>query len=386
MAKATVDPVRFRQSLLGLLESEPPREEKLLAELEARRQEGCPLYSSILYLLTHLSFSEHEAKRHWQRVSAHRESLKAMLGRDVGLRVAVLDYFVNVNRELRNPKVIEIAIYEKTERSAITDGLTGLYNHAYFLQVLRREVQRSKRHRLQLSLVLLDLDDFKRVNDTRGHLEGDRVLVKTAGLVRESLREIDVAARYGGEEFAVVLPDTPRTGAYVVADRIRRRVDAYHRRRRDAGQVTISGGVATYPEDATTAEGLIQRADEGLYRSKAAGKNRITLVQGERRRNPRVPSSHRLALTGGDGLRTVARVKNVSEGGLLIRLRRALQVGATIDLETAVHTAPALRGQVVRVERVAGPSPSYDVGVRLLADPTQTARAFRRLSAPAAHV
>ena len=107
----------------------------------------------------------------------------------------------------------------------MTDGLTGLYNHAYFLQALRQEVLRSKRHGLKAALLLLDLDDFKRVNDVRGHVEGDRVLMKAAAIVRDSVREIDVAARYGGEEFAVLLPDTSRLGAFVVAERIRRRVE-----------------------------------------------------------------------------------------------------------------------------------------------------------------
>ena len=167
--------------------------------------------------------------------------MRAALGRDPGLRVAILDYFVNVSHELRNPKMIEIAIYERTERSAVTDGLTGLYNHAYFLQALRQEVLRSKRHGLKAALLLLDLDDFKRVNDERGHVEGDRVLMKAAAIVRDSVREIDVAARYGGEEFAVLLPDTSRLGAFVVAERIRppdrgalrARADAGHRLRRD---------------------------------------------------------------------------------------------------------------------------------------------------------
>ncbi len=99
---------------------------------------------------------------------------------------------------------------------------------------------------------MLDLDNFKKVNDAHGHVEGDRVLMQAAALVRESLREIDVAARYGGEEFAVVLPDTPRIGAHLVAERIRRRIEEHFARRRAATRVTISGGVAVFPDDAGT--------------------------------------------------------------------------------------------------------------------------------------
>jgi diguanylate cyclase (GGDEF)-like protein len=360
--------VGYRQALLQLLESNPPHEEKLLAEFEQRSDEG-PLYSSILYILTHLSFPEGEARRHWKQIRAHRDRLKERLGRDVGTRVSLLDYFVNLNRELKNPKIIEISIYERTERSAITDGLTGLYNHAYFLQALRREIHRSKRHDLKMSLAMFDLDDFKKLNDTRGHLEGDKVLMKASALIKETLREIDVAARYGGEEFAVILPETSASGAFVVAERIRLKIAQFFRRKAGGPKVTVSGGVAAYPEDSEALEELIRRADQGLYRSKAAGKNRITLAQGERRRHLRVPASHPLTLSGGRGKKgAIARAKNVSEGGLLLSIRDSVPVGSKISLVIRPGSSPALslRGEVVRVDRTAGRDARYELGVRLL--------------------
>ncbi|MGE0453122.1 MAG: diguanylate cyclase [Vicinamibacteria bacterium] len=362
------DPVAFRQSLLHLLEANSPKEEPLLAQLEGLREEGHPVYSSLLYILAHLSFSEAEARRHWRSITAHRASLRMVLGRDLGLRVAILDYFVNVNHALKNPKVIELSIYERTERSAVTDGLTGLYNHAYFLGALRRELQRARRHETRLALVMLDLDNFKKVNDSRGHLEGDKVLIKTAALVRESLREMDVAARYGGEEFAVILPDTLRAGGHVVAERIRRRVEERFRRRRGGTPITISGGVACFPEDAASVEELVQRADEGLYRSKADGKNRITLIDGERRRHLRVPVSARIVVNA-DERRVAARAKNVSESGLLLSVQEPMPIGSNVGLLVHPHGGEriGLRGEVVRVvanERDA----LFDLGVRLHGD------------------
>jgi diguanylate cyclase (GGDEF)-like protein len=371
------DTVAFRQSLLRLLSAAPPHEERLLAGLERRRGEG-PVFSSLLYILTHLSFSEAEARRHWKKVMAHRDALRSSLARDVGLRVALLDYFVNVNRELRNPKVIEISIYERTERSALTDGLTGLYNHAYFLQALRREVQRARRHRTRLSVVLLDLDDFKKVNDSRGHVEGDKVLMKAAALVRESVREIDVAARYGGEEFAVILTETDRVGAHLVAERVRRRIDEHFKRARASPPVTISGGVATWPDDAAGAEELLRRADEGLYRAKAAGKNCIALAAGERRRHPRLPARYPMTLRG-QGRATSAQSKNVSEGGLLVNLREPVPLGSKVTLVIRPLGGQVIgfRGEVVRVEAVKG---GYDLGVRFLANRSKGAVALRRLA------
>jgi diguanylate cyclase (GGDEF)-like protein len=364
--KSPAETLNFRQSLLEFLEAGQGQEEALLEQFERKKSPGDPLYSSLLFLLTHLNFTERQAARHWKKVLKHRDTLRAVIGRDPGLRVAILDYFVNVSHELRNPKMIELQIYERTERSAVTDGLTGLYNHSFFLQALRQEVLRSKRHGLRAALLLLDLDNFKQVNDERGHVEGDRVLMRAAAVVREGVREIDVAARYGGEEFAVLLPDTSRLGAFVVAERIRRRIEERFARGRSV--VTVSGGIAVFPDDAGTPADLIVQADAGLYGAKAAGKNRILLPQGERRRFRRQISPQGVTVATRAG-RAPARVKNVSEGGLLVSLREAVPLGSAVSLtiERVGGTPVGLRGQVVRVERVPGEiEPAFDVGVRFL--------------------
>ncbi len=379
MKKKPIDSVTFRQSLLQLLEAHPPHEEAFLTQFEAMRDRGEPVYSQVLAILTHLSFGESEARKHWRRVLSHRTWLKTELGRDVGLRVALLDYFVNVNQALKNPKVIEIAIYERTERSAVSDGLTGLFNHAYFLNALRREVQRSRRNAYRFSLILFDLDNFKKINDTRGHLEGDRVLIKAAGLVKETLREIDIAARYGGEEFAVILPDTPSTGAFVVADRIRRNIEEKFRRSRKGLLVTVSGGVATFPEDAATHEELIQTADKGLYRSKANGKNRITLASGERRQHRRVLVSTSVTLDGEHVPKVAARAKNASETGLLVALKHPVPVGCNLNLviPSATGSRPA-RAEVVRVSPPTDSDSLYEVGLKIHDDPDEEMLALGR--------
>jgi diguanylate cyclase (GGDEF)-like protein len=371
--KSPAESLSFRQSLLQVLEAGPGHEEALLREFERKKGPDDPLYSTLLYLLAHLNFTERRAARHWKAILKHRARMSEALGRDPGLRVAILDYFVNIGHELRNPKVIELGLYERTERSAVSDGLTGLFNHAYLLQALRQEVLRSKRHGLKTGLLLLDLDDFKRVNDQRGHVEGDRVLMKTAAVLRDSVREIDVAARYGGEEFAVLLPDTSRLGVFVVAERIRRRIE--ERFVRSRLPVTASGGIAVFPDDAATPADLIVQADAGLYAAKAAGKNCILQPQGERRRHRRLPVPQRVTLQAG-ATRTDARVKNLSDGGLLVSLREAVAVGSAVSLVIDRPEAEPmdLRGEVVRVERVPGEAePAYDVGVRFLENPPEPA-------------
>ncbi len=172
---------------------------------------------------------------------------------------------------------------KKLEELSITDGLTGLANHRHFQETLRKEFGRAHRYNDPLSLVMIDLDHFKRVNDTHGHPFGDKVLKESAQLIRQSLREmVDVPARYGGEEFAVILPKTVITGALAVAERMRQRLREHvfsddpppHRDgtsppARISERITASFGVASYPSrEITSADLLIRYADEALYRAK----------------------------------------------------------------------------------------------------------------------
>jgi two-component system cell cycle response regulator len=162
--------------------------------------------------------------------------------------------------------------------SAISDGLTGLYNQTYFKKYLELELKRSLRQNYPTSLLMLDLDDFKGLNDRFGHPAGDLVLQESARLIREAIREVDLAARYGGEEFAVVLPYSDAQGARVVAQRILdalRALDLENASGARLGAITASIGIAAGPDNARDARTLIQQADAMLYHAKQNGKNRI---------------------------------------------------------------------------------------------------------------
>ena len=178
------------------------------------------------------------------------------------------------------------AHYEQALSSAISDGLTGLYNHAYFKKFLGLELKRSLRQNYPTSLLMLDLDNFKSLNDRFGHPAGDRVLQDMARIIKDGIREVDLAARYGGEEFAVVLPYADTDGAMIVAQRILETVRAYRPEGDLAGQVegiTISIGLATCPADDDQADNLIKTADRLLYKAKASGKNRIAAAEHQHR-------------------------------------------------------------------------------------------------------
>jgi diguanylate cyclase (GGDEF)-like protein len=170
------------------------------------------------------------------------------------------------------------SLHETVGRQAVTDELTGLANARAFRLILDREIERSRRFQSPLGLVMLDLDDFKQVNDRHGHQQGDEVLASVAAVLRDFSRDIDAPARYGGEELAVVLPQTDSDGAALLAERIR---EAVERLRvpsvdgRGSLRVTASFGVASVPESAAGREDLVAAADAALYRAKRGGKNRV---------------------------------------------------------------------------------------------------------------
>jgi diguanylate cyclase (GGDEF)-like protein len=172
-------------------------------------------------------------------------------------------------------------LHEELERLSVTDRLTELYNHGYFEQRLDEEVGRAERFGHVLSLIMIDIDDFKLFNDTYGHPRGDRVLRSVSDTITAALREIDFAARYGGEEFVVVLPETDSEGALAVAERIRAGVEqlsfslygvdpSVHK--------TVSVGVATYPVHAKAGAPLIVAADQAMYVAKRSGKNTVRMA------------------------------------------------------------------------------------------------------------
>jgi len=163
-------------------------------------------------------------------------------------------------------------------RYAVTDEMTRLYNHRYFQQRLDEELQRADRYENFVSLIILDVDHFKKFNDTYGHPEGDRVLKTVARLIEKSVREVDIPARYGGEEFVVICPEKNGEGSLTPAERIRSAIESYDFRIDGKKiQITVSLGVACYPDQARSKAELIQKADFALYYSKHHGRNQATL-------------------------------------------------------------------------------------------------------------
>lgn len=169
-------------------------------------------------------------------------------------------------------------LHQQARQLACTDGLTGLYNHRQFKKMFKEELARTRRYEKPLSLIMLDVDDFKKFNDTYGHPAGDKVLMTVSGILRDISRECDLAFRYGGEEFMIVLPETAIDEALVAAERIRHAIEndsLSDLQGAVRSGVTVSVGVASFPRDGESAEDLLKTVDALLYRAKEQGKNKI---------------------------------------------------------------------------------------------------------------
>lgn len=173
-----------------------------------------------------------------------------------------------------------VALYRQVQESSTHDGLTGLLVRRTFRERLEEETERAVRRGVPVTFLMVDLDKFKDVNDTYGHLVGDVVLKEVAQLIRGSVREMDLVGRYGGEEFGVVLPEAEKELGVQIAERIRRTIESTPIRAYDEEiRMTVSVGVALCPSQASTAEDLVEKADQAMYRAKGMGRNRTILAE-----------------------------------------------------------------------------------------------------------
>lgn len=261
----------------GVLHEDPANEAHILSELDALRKESdAGFFVNLFRVLLHHEFEQDVAMGHWSKILQHSEEMQQKLGRGIGFRVAMMDYFINLNRVLRSPVILEISLYDEMMQNALMDELTGVYNRRYFERCLGRELNRARRHSHSLALLALDLDNFKAFNDELGHQAGDEVLKGFGDLLRKMFRSEDIVCRYGGEEFVVVLPLTAPASAMIVAERFleEMRKAEFHGRK-----ISCSGGIAGFPEHAQDARELFKKADQALFIAKNRGKDRILFAE-----------------------------------------------------------------------------------------------------------
>jgi diguanylate cyclase (GGDEF)-like protein len=335
---------------------------------------GAGLYSNLFLLLCNLDFEEDEARRHWHAILGHREALEQTLGRSVALRVAVFDYLVTLNRSTSRARLLEVHETQRPVDHELTDPLTHLNSTAFFNDQLPRELGRARRYDLSLSLIHIEIDDYPVLIERFGQSIGSVLLKEIAGIITRCIRTMDYAARISAAQFALLLTETDRMGAYYLADRIRQKVEEFYLERQIDGrpfEITVSSGVAAFPQDADDAQDLVRRASAAFNTARSRGLGSVAIHYRERREYIRLDTpSENLQVTlipEGDAARALTEMKNISSGGVLFESDDPIDLGRMVQitcLNERERDEVLIPGHVVRIERFEAESgPRYEIGV-----------------------
>lgn len=239
---------------------------------KVKKKFGNKSYTMLILSLTTEEMENSVAKVYWEELVNHMSRLNETLGRNVGISVAAMDYLHNIKQVIDKPVILREEKIEEISDLASKDPLTNLYNREVFDTFLKQEVHRANRESKPTSLVLLDIDNFKRINDTKGHVFGDDVLKYVAKTVMTVVRVSDIPCRYGGEEFAIIMPQCHLDEAINVAEAIRLKIS---KKPMDDIFITVSIGVSQVSDFIGSSKKLLSTADDALYQAKTTGKNKV---------------------------------------------------------------------------------------------------------------
>jgi diguanylate cyclase (GGDEF)-like protein len=345
-------------------------DDDFIERLNLLRQEHGPMVCKVtMQTLTSLDIPRDTAVDYWQRILQHREQLSRLLARKIDLVTAMCDFLLSETTCLFNPRLVDVGTFERVINETMFDGLTGLFNRLYFDEAFEHQVSLAKRYDTALSILFIDVDDFKDINDTFGHIVGDAALQRIGAIIKKAKRDSDIAARFGGEEFVLLMPHTESGNALILAERIRKEVEeeefpahgtTYH--------LTISGGLASFPLNATEANTLLHKADSATYLAKGAGKNTISIYKKDKRRYLRVKLSKPVLIKElgfADSQTYTGTSKDICIGGILFENATPLPIGAHIQVSVPVSPeAPLLLiGTIVRVESCG--DRGYEIGMAI---------------------
>ncbi len=363
----------IKESIIECLMKFSGEDEKIGPELnKIIKKQGKKTYTEIIYVLTHLYLEPDKAKECWQKIIDHQVTLSKSLKRAVKLQTAICDYFCAVEISLKTPKIVEISVFETKDKASRYDNLTGLLNRSQLQASIDQEWARSSRHNYEFSVLFFDIDNFKKVNDTYGHPVGDLILKNVSRVIIGEIRAEDIAIRYGGEELLIILPQTSKIEAFVLGERIREKIkEKQNGFENKSVNVTVSGGLASFPEDGENTSELIDHADQALYKAKSNGKNNIAIFSKNKRlfirfdfvteiqvQNPKDPSISNTI---------PANTKNISQTGILFESDIPFEIGDVIEIIIRLKTNADLvqiEGTVVRME-IFEPN-RYDVGISFI--------------------
>ncbi len=359
----------IRQAVLDC-RTQSSNDEELIEKLNILiDQDGPAVYQAIFHIFISLNIPSDQAEIYWDNILLHRQDISKKLNRNIDLIPAMSDFFSISKYPLGNPRLIEESAYAKVILETTHDSLTTLFNRQYFDEVLEQTISSATRYNTDISLLFIDIDDFKEVNDTYGHRCGDTTLQQIAEVIKDQKRDSDIAARYGGEEFVLLMPHTESINAFILAERIRKKIKEI--KFEAAGKyfsVSISGGLASFPQNAKNSSELLHHADSALYLAKGAGKNFISMFKEEKRRYLRVKFNEpvKVKAVGFDSSKTFSGTsKDICIGGILFENNEPFAIGSLIQVSIPIKDdVPLLLiGTVVRVE-VFGKE-KFDIGMTI---------------------
>lgn len=337
--------------------------------------EGDLVCTTLFQVLCSLEVRPQQAQKYWREIIAHRQTMSERLHRTTSLMTATCDYFHHFSDLLLNPKLVEVSTFDNVFQKSIYDNLTGLFNRAYFDETLEQQLSSASRYHSNVSILFLDVDNFKNINDTYGHQTGDYALQNIAEIIEYEKRDSDIAARFGGEEFVLLMPHTGTINALVLAERIRTKVaEQVIEADGHSFSVTISGGLASFPVDALDSDSLLKLADSAVYQAKGAGKNIISSYKKDKRRYLRVKFNQPIMIKelGFANSNTFAgQSKDIGIGGILFENSEPIPIGARVQVSIPIkNDAPLLLiGTIVRVEAYG--HDNYDIGMIISFDEMQ---------------
>lgn len=328
---------------------------------------GVEVLSTVFRLLAGIDIPLEKCALHWEKTQIHRQKLSELLGRNVDITTALCDYLQSTTHFLNHPRLIEASQYENVIHESINDKLTGLFNRPYFDEAFNLQVALAKRYQEDFTILFLDIDNFKEVNDTYGHLAGDAALREIAAIILKEKRDSDIASRFGGEEFVLLMTHTDNVSAFIFAERLRQQIERLEiSYLGHVIKLTVSGGIASFPFNSEDPKQLLQMADSAVYLAKGAGKNNIAHFKEEKRRYLRVKIHQPVLakeLDFNNSETFSGTSKDICIGGILFENNAPLPLGALIKVKVPVKEGAPLMliGTVVRVE--AFENDRYDIGM-----------------------
>ncbi|MCK5599789.1 diguanylate cyclase [bacterium] len=356
-----------RKKITSLLEKNKAVNKLFLKSLRSMEDEK--FYVESLNIFVDIETKYKEAYEDWGQILESYNLMKDKFDPPPSLSVVILHYFMDNKKMISHPFIMDYFSYNNLKKNAIHDFLTGVYNRAFFHQIMRIELDRAHRYRTFLTLVLVDLDDFKQINDTLGHPAGDAVLQQFADLLRNELRGADYLFRYGGDEFAMLLPETDINGALLLCERLT--VSSKNKMK-----IGFSSGISSYKIDAFGEKELIEHADTALYQAKRNGKGDVVTFLKERRRFYRLGKTFEfLYRFQGVGDFVMSDGRNFSETGLLFSAALPINLDQLLDISFRLPNLDERisgHGKVVRIEKMG--DSLFEIGIDFMDLIPDTAR------------